>query len=139
MKLPTEKLRTLKVREFMAAKVVTFSPELPLSEAVAILVKNKYSGAPVVDPMGRLVGMLSEKDVLRVAVLENAEGARDLRVGDCMTKKVETVEPDTDLLDVAEGFMQAPYKRFPVVEGERLVGQISRTDVLRAIDQLLRA
>ena len=139
MKLPTEKLRALKVREFMAAKVVTFSPELPLSEAVAILVKNKYSGAPVVDPMGRLVGMLSEKDVLRVAVLENTEGARDLRVGDCMTKKVETVEPDTDLLDVAEGFMQAPYKRFPVVEGERLVGQISRTDVLRAIDQLLRA
>ena len=139
MKLPTEKLRTLKVRDFMAAKVLTFPPELPLSEAVAMLVKNKHSGAPVVDASGRLVGMLSEKDVLRVAVLENTEGARDLRVGDCMTKNVETVEPDTDLLDVAEGFMQAPYKRFPVVEGGRLVGQISRTDVLRAIDQLLRA
>jgi len=138
MKLPAEKLRGLRARDFMAKQVVTFSPDMPLSEAVAVLVKNKFSGAPVVDASGRLVGMLSEKDILRVAVLENAEGAADTTVADCMSKQVETVEPDTDLRDVAEGFMQAPYKRFPVVEGNRVVGQISRTDVLRAIDQLLR-
>jgi len=138
MKLPTEQLRTLKVRDFMATNIVTFSPEMPISDAVGILVRNKYSGAPVVDGMGRLVGMLSEKDCLRVAVLGNVETASEALVGDHMTRKVETVEPDTDLLDVAEGFMQAAFKRFPVVEGERLVGQISRIDVLRAIDQLLR-
>jgi len=138
VKLPTEKLRTLKVRDFMATNIVTFSPEMPISDAVGILVRNKYSGAPVVDGMGRLVGMLSEKDCLRVAVLGNVDTATEALVGDHMTRKVETVEPDTDLLDVAEGFMQAAFKRFPVVEGERLVGQISRIDVLRAIDQLLR-
>jgi len=138
VKLPTQKLKTLRVREFMASRIITFPPEMPISEAVGILVQHKFSGAPVVDAGGRLIGVLSEKDCLRVAVLGNAEGAAEALVGDYMTTQVETVEPDTDLLDVAEGFMQATFKRFPVVEDGRLVGQISRIDVLRAIDQLLR-
>src|SRR3954471_15639656 len=139
MKLPTQKLKGLRVRDFMASRIVTFSPEMPISEAVGILVQHRYSGAPVVDAKGRLVGVLSEKDCLRVAVLGTADGATEPLVRDYMTTGVETVEPDTDLLDVAEGFMQAAFRRFPVVEeGGRLVGQISRIDVLRAIDQLLR-
>jgi CBS domain-containing protein len=139
MKLPTQKLKGLKVRDFMASRIVTFSPEMPISEAVGVLVQHRYSGAPVVDAKGRLVGVLSEKDCLRVAVVGAADGAAEPLVGDYMTTGVETVEPDTDLLDVAEGFMQAAFRRFPVVEGDgRLVGQISRIDVLRAIDQLLR-
>ena len=136
-RLPAEKLRSLRVREFMAQKVLTFSAEMPISDAVQALVKHRYTGAPVVDADGRLIGMLSEKDCLRVAVLANAEGAAEALVGDYMTTKVETVEPDTDLRDVAEGFMQAEFKRFPVVENGRLVGQISRADVLRAMDRLL--
>ena len=122
MELPRDKLRGLRVRDFMATNVLTFRPDMSIREAVHILVEHKYSGAPVVDGAGRIVGMLSEKDCLRVAVLAGLPG--EARVGEHMSKEVESVEPDTDLLDVAEGFMQAPYKRFPVVADGVLVGQI---------------
>jgi CBS domain-containing protein len=101
-----------------------------------LLVKHKYTGAPVVDAGGKLVGMLSEKDCLRVAVLANAEGASEALVGDYMTTAVDSVAPETHLLEVAERFVRAPYKRLPVVDGGKLVGQISRIDVLRAIADL---
>ena len=136
MKFPTEKLKGMAVRRYMATQVVTFTPEMRIREAVKTLVKYNYTGAPVVDPDGTLVGMLSEKDCLRVAVLANAEGASETLVGDFMTTKVDTVTPETDLLDVAQRFVGAPYKRLPVVERGKLVGQISRIDVLRAIADL---
>jgi len=138
MNLPTEKLKTLRVRDFMAKSVMSFTPDTLISDAVRDLVKYKYSGAPVVDPHGRVVGMLSEKDCLRAAVLAGAQSSEETFVGDYMSGKVESVEPDTDLLDVAEGFMQAEFKRFPVVADGLLVGQISRFDVLRALAQLLK-
>ena len=136
MKFPTEKLHGMAVRRYMATQVVTFTPEMTIREAVATLVKYNYTGAPVIDPDGKLVGMLSEKDCLKVAVFSNAEGAAEALVGDFMTTEVDTVTPDTDLLNVAERFVGAPYKRFPVVERGKLVGQISRIDVLRAIADL---
>jgi len=136
MKFPTEKLRGMPVRRYMVTQVVTFTPEMKISQAVATLVKYSYTGAPVVDADGALVGMLSEKDCLRVAVLANSGGAGTALVGDYMTTKVDSVTPDADLLDVAERFVRAPYKRLPVIERGKLVGQISRIDVLRAIADL---
>jgi CBS domain-containing protein len=126
----------MKVRQYMATQLVTFVPEMKIAEAVRLLVKHKYTGAPVVGAGSVLVGMLSEKDCLRVAVLANAAGAAEALVGDYMTTEVDSVTPDTDLLDVAQRFVRAPYKRLPVVDGGRLVGQISRIDVLRAIADL---
>jgi len=136
MRFPIDKLKGMKVRQYMATHLLTFVPEMKIAEAVMQLVKHKYTGAPVVDAGGKLVGMLSEKDCLRVAVLANMAGAGEALVGDYMTTDVESVMPDTDLLDVAQRFVRAPYKRLPVVDGGKLVGQISRIDVLRAIADL---
>ena len=137
-KLPTERLKTLTVRRYMATSLMTFAPEVHIAKAIEMLVKNRYTGAPVVDAAGRLIGMLSEKDCLRVAVLANSEGPAAALVGDYMTTQVDSVTPETTLFEVAERFVGAPYKRLPVVEQGKLVGQISRIDVLRAIDELLR-
>ena len=136
MSFPTARLKGMKVRQYMATQLVTFVPEMKIAEAVRQLVKHKYTGAPVVGAGGLLVGMLSEKDCLRVAVLANAEGAAEALVGDFMTTEVDSVAPNTDLHDVAQRFVRASYKRLPVVEDGRLVGQISRIDVLRAIADL---
>ena len=129
----TERLKMLRVRDFMATSVMSFTADMPISDAVRTLVKYKHSGAPVVDAEGRVVGMLSEKDCLIATVLATGQAF----VGDYMSTTVESVAPDTSLLEVAEGFVQAEFKRFPVVADGLLVGQISRFDVLRALDQLV--
>lgn len=125
-----------RVRDYMATNLVTFKRDTEVLTAIHQLLKHRISGAPVVDEDGGLIGMLSEKDCLKVAVLAGAEGVSAGLVGDYMSKVPATVDADEPLLDVANRFIDAPFKRFPVTDHGRLVGQISRADVLRAIDEL---
>ena len=127
---------TVTVRQYMTTRLVTFTPDMEVMSALAQLVQHGHSGAPVVDGAGQLIGMLSEKDCLKVAVMANFEGVSPGKVSDYMTANVKTVGPDTSLLEVAGIFSDAPFKRLPVIDGGRLVGQISRSDVLRAINDL---
>jgi len=130
-------LSNAQVSDYMTKNLITVSPETAIDSAVDILVKYKISGLPVVDAKGNLVGMLSEKDCLKVFIkaLYNQDHAGD--VSDYMTEQVETVAPSLSIVQVAERFVNEPYKRFPVLnENNTLVGQISRADVLRAIDLL---
>lgn len=125
-----------RVRDYMATNLVTFKRDTEVLTAIHQLLKHRISGAPVVDESGKLLGMLSEKDCLKVAVVAGHEGVSAGLVGDYMTRDPETVEADDPLLDIANRFVDAPFKRFPVLEDGQLVGQISRADVLRAIDEL---
>jgi CBS domain-containing protein len=120
----------------MTTQLMTFSPYTELMAALRQLVKAGHSGAPVVDEQGMLVGVLSEKDCLKFAVLSNFDGSSPGLVRDFMSGSVNSIPPDMSLLEVASRFIDAPYKRLPVVESGKLVGQISRSDVLRAIDDL---
>lgn len=122
------------VRDYMTAQVVTFTPDTDVMGAIHQLVKGRFSGAPVCEPDGRVIGVLSEKDCLKVALIATYEGVSPGTVRDFMTPSVASVRPEDSLLTVATRFLDAPYKRFPVVENGKVVGQISRSDVLRAID-----
>ncbi|MGH8530826.1 MAG: CBS domain-containing protein [Nevskiales bacterium] len=127
---------TVAVREYMTTKLVTFTPDMEVMSALAQLVQHGHSGAPVLDAAGRLIGMLSEKDCLKVAVMANFEGVSPGKVSDYMTTQVKSIGPDTSLLEIAGVFIDAPFKRLPVIENGKLLGQISRSDVLRAINDL---
>lgn len=119
----------------MARSIITFRKETSVLQAIKVLIDNGISGAPVVDNLGNLIGMLSEKDCMKVALdasYHEMGGAGD--VGDYMYPKVETVDADASILDIASRFLNEPFRRFPVVHEQRLVGQISRRDVLRALD-----
>lgn len=122
----------------MATNLSTFTPETPISEAIQFLNTHKISGAPVIDGQGCLVGMLSEKDCLKVALQSSYyEDWVGGAVSEYMTSDVETVEDSASVVDLAEKFLDSTYKRFPVLnEDGSLVGQISRSDVLRALDIL---
>ncbi len=123
------------VQDFMTRKVITLSPQMEIYEAILFLMKRNVSGAPVVDH-GKLCGMLSEKDCMRIF----AEAAFDQLPGGTvatyMMPRAETVGPRTDLFSVAEIFMNRPFRRLPVVDGDTLVGIVSRPDVLRASIEL---
>jgi CBS domain-containing protein len=123
-------------RDFMAASLITFTPDMDVMEAVRILVEKRISGAPVVDEHGNLLGMLSEKDCLRVALSAGYHGDWGGRVAEYMNPDVECVDAETSVLDIARKFIEGKYRRYPVVKDSRLVGQISRRDVLKALQGL---
>jgi len=123
-------------RDYMATKLMTLTPETDIDQAIRLLLDNRLSGAPVVDGEGKLVGVLSKKDCLKVAFSASYHKDWGGPVSDYMSRDVQTINADRGIVEVAEIFLKGPYRRFPVLENGRLVGQISRHDVLRALDEL---
>ncbi|MEP2669390.1 MAG: CBS domain-containing protein [Cyclobacteriaceae bacterium] len=114
--------------------LVTFSPDQTIQEAIDIIIDKRISGAPVLDSTGKLVGMLSEKDCLKIIVDQAYHNLpiESKKVSDYMTADVKTVPPDSDVVSAANQFLHSPIRRMPVVDNGVLKGQISRRDILRA-------
>jgi CBS domain-containing protein len=125
-----------KVGDYMTRKLVKLTPDMEVMKAVHQFIDRKISGAPVLDRHGNLVGVLSEKDCMKVLLKAGYYGEFGGQVSEYMHSPVETVEAGMPIMAVAERFASSPYRRFPVTEDGRLVGQISRSDVLRALQQL---
>ena len=124
------------VKDYMARTLVKFKPEMDVLDAVHVLVKNRIAGAPVVDDEGSLIGMLSELDCMKVALNAGYHGDWGGPVADFMTVDTQTVDAEMSIVDLAQVFIESRFRRFPVVQNNRLIGQISRRDVLRALAKL---
>lgn len=131
-------MKSVKVSDYMARKLVTFGPNDNVVAAMSALLDAKISGAPVVDADGRLVGILSEVDMMEVVIQDSYYNENTGVVSQYMQHNVDTVEPETDIYTVAKRFRQEHRRRFPVVKNGRLVGQISRRDVLRAARDFMK-
>ena len=129
-------IRSAKVKNFMSGNLISFHPDTDVLDAIHTLVEHRISGAPVVDDRGNLVGMLSEFDCLKVVLSAAYHGEPGGPVSDLMVGNVETVDADMSIADLAEQFMSSRIRRYPVLSDNRLVGQISRRDVLRALVEL---
>jgi len=131
-------METQIVRKHMAKDLITFRPETDIDDAMASILKHKISGAPVVDGTGKLVGMLSESDCIKT-ILEgpynNLPGGNG-KVESYMSRNVITIDADKTILDLAYQFLNTNFRRFPVIDKGRLVGQISRSDILKAIKKV---
>jgi CBS domain-containing protein len=145
-------MEAVRVRDVMTRLVVTLPPAAMLREAAVILASNGISGAPVTHE-GRIVGMLSENDVVsgftrgtgapRYLSILDALAATDrvrptspprTTVADVMTRAVATAAPEMSILDAARRMEERGVKRLPVVdEDEELVGIVSRADVIRGL------
>jgi len=123
----------IRVKDFMAKKLVVFKPNTDIYVAIDELVQKEISGAPVVDDDGKLIGIISQKDCLRVlanGVFHNNPAGT---VDHYMTEAVMSIGSDMDMFTVADLFLNNVYRRIPVVDNGVVVGQISRRDVLKAI------
>jgi CBS domain-containing protein len=130
-------LDSLKVRDYMSVNKVTFTPDMDILKAIKQLLESRISGAPVLDQHGNMVGFLSEKDCLEVALDSGYfQGTAAGKVSEFMTKGVEAIDVDTPIIEVVDMFIKGSYKRFPVVMDNRLVGTITRSHILRALDYL---
>jgi CBS domain-containing protein len=145
------------VRDVMTTEVVTFRPDDPIGDAMRRLVERGIDGAPVVDSSGSVVGMLTSDDLIVqdsrlhfptvVTILgaelvwpssqkhfeEELHKAVGLTVGEVMHDEVVTCTPDDSVESAATMLHERHVSRLPVVEGGRLVGIISRGDILEAI------
>ena len=124
----------LTAAELMDEFVTTLSPDDDIYRAMDLLLKKKLSGAPVIDESKHLVGILSEKDCLRVVAAEAFESLPKGKVSDYMTKEVVTLSPRSTIYDVVDRFLRSSFRRLPVVdEREAFVGVVSRTRVVKTI------
>ena len=121
------------VKNYMTTRLIYLKEDMDVYLAIGLLLKNNISGAPVVDKKNDISGILSEKDCLRVFANGSFHNMPGGDVGNFMTKAVATVTPEMDLFMVADKFLKHNYRRMPVVVGDKIVGQISRRDVLNAI------
>jgi CBS domain-containing protein len=117
-------------KEIMNMNVITMARDEDIFEAVRTMTLNHITGLPVLDEDGTLVGIITEKDVLTLLSGPKASG----RVEDFMTRSVVCFTPQDRIDDIAECFRENHFRRVPVVEEGRLVGIVSRRDILRYID-----
>ncbi|MEQ8690728.1 MAG: CBS domain-containing protein [Pseudomonadales bacterium] len=125
-------MKSVKAKDYMTTRLVSFHEKTNVVEAMSLFLENSISGAPVIDDEGNMVGILSEVDLMQVIVQDSYYDESIGIVGDYMRREVDTIDPDMDIYTLAEKFIKEHRRRFPVVSNGKLVGQISRRDVLRA-------
>lgn len=141
----------MRVRDVMTTDPITVGPETPFKEVVSLLVEHRVGGLPVVDDDGTLLGIVTETDLITkeaygdkrqgpMAVVGAVLAGRDhawlkkaagLEAAKIMTSRVVTTDPAEDVHVAARRLLEHRVGRLPVVEGGRLVGIVSRSDLLR--------
>jgi CBS domain-containing protein len=128
----------MRVRELMQRAVKTVSLDAAVNDAVVTLAESHISALPVVDGLGRMVGVISSTDILTSEAEAEDATAREALfeetvVRDIMTRHPLTVSPDAEVREAAQQMLYADIHRLFVVDGERVVGVISTTDIMRAV------
>ncbi len=129
-----EELKPAIVSDYMTKKLITFKPDQSVSDVMQTLIKNKISGAPVVNEKNELLGIISEGDCIKQiseSRYYNMPMDNDT-VDKHMVKNVETIDGNLNIFDAAKQFLESRRRRFPIVENGKLVGQISQKDILIA-------
>ena len=127
------------VTEYMVRHLITFKKDTHIDEVIDTLLEKRITGAPVLDDHGRMVGLIDDKDCLKVifggayynypAAMENVETY--------MSQVHKSISTNETVVDAANIFLQTTYKRLQVHDEEgRLVGQVSRRDILKAIKDM---
>jgi CBS domain-containing protein len=133
----------VQARDVMTREVVTVGPDTSAKYAAEVMAEHGFAALPVVDDEERLVGIVAEADVLRDRMPQDprlhlrrdgeSSGPPSLLVRGVMTRDVRTVEGAADVADVARLFVDERLRSVPVVDRDRLVGIVSRRDLLRAL------
>jgi len=126
------------VKDYMTLKkdLISFRPDSDIYSVIKTLIKHSISGAPVINNNGDLVGIISEKDCLRVLLEMAMHEMPGGKVEKYMSSDVVSLDQNQSIIDAVEMFQNSNFRRFPVVDEKKLVGLISRRNVLLAIEDI---
>lgn len=124
------------VRDYMRSLSLWFSPSDPVEKVAATLVKQGELGAPVLDEHKRLIGFVTEQDCIKEMLNDSYYAQEHQLVSDIMSRRTVSVVPDEDVTHLAEEMLGAKPKIYPVVDNNRVIGVITRGDVLRALSRV---
>ena len=133
---------SITAKDFMVSKLFTLSPETDVLEAIGLLLKNRISGAPVLDSDGKFLGTFSEKNSMEVLIASAYEQFPTTQVSKYMNPDLDRIiAANADLFEIAQKFADTPFRRLEVVDEEsgKLMGQISRRDVLHAEQRMSKS
>ena len=124
----------LTVSDVMTTQLVLFTPKQSIHEVMQSFIKYRISGGPVVNHKGILIGVISEADCMKEISDSRYFNMPilDKSVGHFMTEKVDTIESNMSIFDAAAKFSKCSRRRYPVLDKGRLVGQVSRKDIVIA-------
>lgn len=121
-------------KDIMSNKLIVAKEGMNIEDAVKLLVNNKITGLPVVDAKGKMIGILSEYDIIARVGKEHKLDSSLFKNGITYTTAVESVNEDTSLQEILDRFIQLKCRRLPVLDRDgRLAGIISRRDVMKVL------
>lgn len=126
-------LAKISVADYMSTHLVTVTPETDIAQAFKKMLDHKVTSVPVVDHHGKLVGIFSEKDGMKMVVESAYNQSMTGKVGDFMMTDPQVIDAEESLVDVATKFQNTAIRSFPVFQDGVMAGMISRVDVLRAL------
>lgn len=133
-------MASLKIEEYMNHYPVTFTADMAVEEASLRFLKTKQIGGPVIDDNGKLIGFLSESDVLAKMLETIYYNVHVADVADLMRKEVLSMKPYDSVIELGQLMLKNKPKVYPVIDDSgNLLGTICRNDVLKAIDLHMRA
>lgn len=124
----------LKAKDIMTKNALTVKKDTPIYEAVEAMAKNNITGVPVVEDDMKLVGILTEKDVMNLFYAHEHE--KNKTVGDFMSQTVVSFDRNTDLRDICDCLKDSNFRRVPVTSRGEVIGIVSRADVIQYILQM---
>ena len=124
--------RKLTVSDIMTHNLIVFKPQDTIHEVMTAFIKYRISGGPVLNDQGDLVGVISEADCMKEISDSRYFNMPilDKSVSHFMTKEVDTIQSNLSVFDAAALFSKSSRRRYPVMEKNRLVGQVSRKDIV---------
>jgi len=125
------------IRDIMETGVIVVQRDTPILDAIRTLVAHNFTGLPVVDKKNHVIGIITEKDVLALALsIHNKtydSNTTTAKVEDFMTTDVITVDVNEPLKQLCTSLMKHPFRRVPIVEKEKVIGIVSRKDIIAYI------